>query len=263
MNAGQEVILSMEGPIARITFNRPEVLNAVNVNVATGLLAAFQSIAENPTVRVVVMNGNGKAFMAGGDVANFELSPERAPAEFTKLLDPFHEAMRIMMGLAQPVIASVHGAAAGAGLSLALAADIVIAASDTRFTTGYAKLGVSPDGSVSWSLPRLVGLRRALEMALFSDVHTADEMMQLGLINRAVPAAELEQETEAVAKRLATGPTIAFGKIKSLMRQSLDRSLAEQLDAEAKALLECVVTGDFPEGVTGFLEKRPAKFQGK
>jgi 2-(1,2-epoxy-1,2-dihydrophenyl)acetyl-CoA isomerase len=146
---------------------------------------------------------------------------------------------------------------------MAMAADLAIAADTTKFTMGYTKLGVSADGSISWSLPRLVGLRRAMEMALLSDVYGAEDALRFGLVNRVVPAAALADETEALAQRLAAGPTYAFGRMKRLLRQSLQRSLPEQLDEEGKALAQCVVTQDFHAGVAGFLEKRAVTFEGR
>jgi 2-(1,2-epoxy-1,2-dihydrophenyl)acetyl-CoA isomerase len=257
------VILERSGAVARITFNRPDVLNAFNRDCAVALLEAVRTIADDEALRVVVMKGNGRAFMAGGDVRTFDVPREEAPALFTSMLEPFHEAMEIMNALRQPVVASVHGAVAGGGFSLAMAADIVIAADDCRFTMGYTKLGLSADGSISWSLPRLVGLRRALEMALLSEIYDAQDALRLGLINRVVPAADLAAETEDLAQRLASAPTIAIGHMKRLMRQSVNHSLKAQMDAERDALVACSVSSDFAEGVAGYVQKRPAIFVGK
>jgi 2-(1,2-epoxy-1,2-dihydrophenyl)acetyl-CoA isomerase len=257
------VIFQRDGAVARITFNRPEVLNAFNRDCALALLQACRSISSDADLRVVLIRGNGPAFMAGGDVRTFKLPRDQAAPFFKTMIEPFHDAMEILAGLRQPVIASLHGAVAGAGLSLAMAADLAVAADNTKFTMGYSKLGVSADGSISWSLPRVVGLRRAMEMALLSDVYGADDALRFGLINRVVPLASLEQEAEALVRRLAKGPTYALGKMKSLLRQSLQRSLTDQLKAESDALSECVVTRDFAEGVSGFLEKRVSAFDGE
>ncbi len=257
------VILQCEGPIARLTFNRPDVLNAFNRECAIALLEACRAIRNNSEVRVVLMRGNGNAFMAGGDVATFQVSPTEAPALFRSMLDPFHDAIEVMMALNKPVVAAVHGAVAGGGLSLALAADLIIAADNTKFTMGYTKLGLSADGSGSWSLPRLVGLRRALEMALLSDIYGADDALRFGLVNRVVPAATLAAETETLANRLAEGPTVALGHMKRLMRQSFERSLNDQLDAEREALVTCALTNDFREGVGAFFSRKSPSFSGK
>jgi len=239
------------------------VLNAVNLDLATALLGAVRSIQSNPTIRVVLMRGNGRAFMAGGDIATFDQPPEHRAKHFSGLMDAVHAAMEILMGLDQPVVASVHGAVAGAGISVAMAADLVIASEETRFTMGYTKLGVSADGSISWSLPRLVGLRKALEMALLSDVYDAPEALRLGLINKVFAANTLEAETECLVRRLSEGPTVAFGKMKRLMRQSDGRTLPEQLRAEEAALFECIDTQDFASGVRASLNKTRTDFVGK
>lgn len=259
----QPLVLEVDGAVARVTFNRPDVLNAFDHNSAVALLDTFRQIAGNRAVRVVVMQGAGRAFMAGGDINVFAVPPEQAPAHFKRLLDPFHEAIEIMMGMEIPVVAAVHGAAAGAGFSLAMAADLVIAAADARFTMAYTKLGVSADGSISWSLPRLVGLRKALELAFFSDSIKADEALSLGLVNRVVPAADFASERDALVARLAGGPTIAFGKMKRLLRLSLENTLPQQLRAEEAALMECVVTTDFRSGIEGFQSKTPSLFKGR
>ena len=148
-------------------------------------------------------------------------------------------------------------------MSIALSTDLAIAADNAIFTLAYAKLGTSPDGSGSWSLPRLVGLRKAMEIALLSDVYDAPEALRLGLVNRVVPAADLVAETDKLARRLAEGPTFAFGRAKALLRGSLDNSLHDQLAAEAASFDACIGTKDFAEGVSAFLAKRAATFTGK
>lgn len=256
------VLLKVDGPIARIVFNRPKVLNALSVAAAEAFLAASRAIAADSANRVVIISGEGRAFMAGGDVSAFTGETEDVRARVRTIMEPLHEGLEILAGLRQPVIASVHGAVAGAGMSIALAADLAIAADNAIFTLAYSKLGTTPDGSSSWSLPRLVGLRKAMEIALLSDVYDAPEALRLGLVNRVVPAADLASETENLARRLAEGPTFAYGKIKSLLRGSLDNSLHTQLVAEAEAFGACIGTADFAEGVSAFLAKRPAKFTG-
>jgi 2-(1,2-epoxy-1,2-dihydrophenyl)acetyl-CoA isomerase len=256
------VIFRCDGPVARLIFNRPDVLNAFNRECAVALLEACRAIEKSPDVRVVLMKGNGNAFMAGGDVSAFPVSAAEAPAFFRDILEPFHDAIEIMMGLRQPVVAAVHGAVAGGGLSLAMAADLVITADNTKFTMGYSKLGLSADGSGSWSLPRLIGLRRALELALLSDVYSAEDALRFGLVNRVVPMTNLFDEAEALVQRLAQAPTVALGHMKSLMRRSFNRSLKDQLEAERDALVACAVTSDFREGVNAFVNKEAAIFSG-
>lgn len=262
-DTGSPVLLNVDGPVARIVFNRPKVLNALSVDAANAFLAACRSIAADKSNRVVVIAGEGRAFMAGGDVSAFAGPPDEVAVRVPAIMEPLHEGLEILASLPQPVIASIQGAAAGAGMSIALSTDLAIAADNAVFTLAYAKLGASPDGSSSWTLPRLVGLRKAMEIALLSEVYDAAEALRLGLVNRVVPAAELAAETDKLARRLAAGPTVAFGQMKKLLRTSLDASLHDQLAAEARAFGECIPTADFAEGVDAFLNKRTATFSGK
>lgn len=259
----QPVLLKVDGPVARIVFNRPKVLNALSVEAANAFLAACKSIAADKAIRVVVIAGEGRAFMAGGDISAFAGAADEVRVRVPTIMEPLHEGLEILAGLPQPVIASLQGAVAGAGMSIALSTDLAIAADNAIFTLAYAKLGTSPDGSGSWSLPRLVGLRKAMEIALLSDVYDAPEALRLSLVNRVVPAADLASETDKLARRLAEGPTFAFGQAKALLRGSLDNSLHDQLAAEAAAFGRCIGTADFAEGVSAFLAKRPATFAGK
>jgi 2-(1,2-epoxy-1,2-dihydrophenyl)acetyl-CoA isomerase len=259
----QPVLLKVDGPVARIVFNRPKVLNALSVDAADAFLAACKSVAADASNRVVVIAGEGRAFMAGGDISAFQGPVDDVRKRVPTIMEPLHEGLEILAGLAQPVIGSLHGAVAGAGMSIALSTDLAIAADNTVFTLAYAKLGTSPDGSGSWSLPRLVGLRKAMEIALLSDVYDAPEALRLGLVNRVVPAADLVAETDKLARRLAEAPTFALGQAKSLLRRSLDNSLHDQLALEAASFGACMGTKDFAEGVDAFLAKRPANFTGK
>ena len=156
----------------------------------------------------------------------------------------------------------MHGAAAGGGLSLMLMCDFVLAAEGTKFNLAYINLGTSCDVGASWALPRLVGLRQALEIALLGENFNADEALRLGLINRVLPAAELDAAAHAFAQRIASGPTVAYGQMRRLLRDSLTRDLPAQLQAEAQAFLACAQTSDFREGVAAFFAKRPAQFTG-
>ncbi len=250
------------GAVARIRLNRPAVLNALDQAMVEGLLAAVETIAASPDVRVVVLQGEGRSFMAGGDVAQFHRAGPDAPALVRRLIGPFHQVIERLARLPIPVLASVQGPVAGAGVSVMLAADLAIAADDLRLSLAYARIGASPDGSSTWSLPRVVGLRRALEIGLLGDDIDAAETLRLGLVNRVVPTAALEHETGTLAQRLAEGPTAAYGRIKALMRASLDRGLPEQLAAEADAFVASAGTADFAEGAAAFMAKRAPRFTG-
>ena len=252
--------VTREGAIATLRFSRPEAMNAIDVPMAQALLAAVQDLAVDPGVRAVVLCGAGKAFMAGGDLATLRANPVQGAAD---LLGPLNAAVQILAGMNAPVIAKVHGAAAGAGLALMLQADFVIAAEGTRFNLAYINLGTSCDVGASWALPRLVGLRHALEIALLGDTLTASDALRLGLVNRVVPAGELDETTAAFAQRLAQGPTLAYGAMKRLMRASFDRDLDTQLTAETAAFAGCAATQDMRSGIEAFFAKTPAHFEGR
>lgn len=252
--------LTREGAVATLRFNRPAALNAIDAPMAQALLAAAHGLAADRSVRAVVLCGAGKGFMAGGDLATLQADPVQGAAD---LIGPLHEALTLFAAMDAPLIAQVHGVAAGAGLSLMLQADFVLAAEGTRFNLAYINIGTSCDVGASWALPRLVGLRRALEISLLGNALTAADAERLGLVNRVVPAAELEAQVKALAQRLAGGPTRALGEMRRLMRSSFDRSLPQQLDAEAAAFGRCAQTTDFRAGVEAFFAKQPAQFTGQ
>ena len=254
------LLLERDGAVASICFNRPSALNAVDPPMARAFLSAVRGLAADPSVRAVIMRGAGNGFMAGGDLAVLSADPQRGAEE---LIGPLHEAVTVLDAMDAPVVAQVHGVAAGAGFSLMLQADFVLAAAGTRFNLAYANIGTSCDVGASWALPRRVGLRRALEIALLSDTHDADAAERMGLINRVVPAAELEAEALALAHRLASGPTLALGHLRRLMRSSQDHDLAGQLHAEAAAFQACAATNDFRIGLDAFRDRRPPAFTGR
>ncbi|MFZ5510919.1 MAG: enoyl-CoA hydratase/isomerase family protein [Pseudomonadota bacterium] len=249
-----------DGAIAHLRFNRPGVLNAIDAATAQAFLAACRALAADGEVRAVVVSGEGRAFIAGGDLAEMRRNPVEAARA---LIGPLHEGIVLLAALDAPVIASLHGAVAGGGLGVALACDLAIAAEGTRFNLAYVNVGTSSDCSTSWALPRLVGLRKALEIALLGETFDAQEALRLGIVNRVVPAADLAAETEKLARRLAEGPPLALGRLKRLMRQSLNRELQEQLDAEAEGFLSCAASADFAEGVGAFFEKRAPRYRGR
>ncbi len=254
------LLLERHGAVATLRFNRPEALNAIDVPMANAFLAAVQSIAADPGVRAMVLRGNGRGFMAGGDLATLRADPVQGAID---ILTPLNAALQLLAQMNAPVIAQVHGAAAGAGLSLVLMADYVIAAEGTRFNLAYINLGTSCDVGASWALPRIVGVRQALEIALLGEAFTADDALRLGLVNRVVPGAELDSATTALAQRLASGPTLAYGAMKRLMRASMDHTLPEQLAAEKGAFVHCAGTEDFRAGVEAFHQRQSPQFVGR
>ena len=253
------VILTVEEHIATLTMNRPAALNAININVAEEFLSNCQAIANDASVRVVVIRGEGKAFGVGGDLSTLKIdSVNNANALISRL----HESVLILSRINAPVIASLHGVVAGGSLSLSSACDLAIAAEGTRFNLAYANVAASCDVSGSWSLPRLVGLRNAMQIALLTETFDAQEALRLGLVNRVVPAESLNLEVDKLAKRLASGPTQAYGRLKRLMRQSFETTLADQLESERLNFLASAETDDFKEALSAFFEKRKPAFKG-
>ncbi|MEX3785751.1 enoyl-CoA hydratase/isomerase family protein [Paraburkholderia sp. BR14374] len=253
------VELAIAEGIADLRITRPDALNAINADMAADFLSAVCRIEDDPSVRVVKISSEGRAFMAGGDIASFK---EGADAIADNLIAPMSEALDILANLKAPVVGCVQGAAAGAGMSLALACDIVIAADNAKFTFAYGMLGASCDLGISWHLPRAVGLSRALTIALLSDAITAHEAHSLGFVYKVVPIDQLEGETNALVKRLADSATVAMGAIKSLFRLSSQRPYMSQMAAERDMFKACAETQDFKEGVEAFLTKRRPKFIG-
>jgi 2-(1,2-epoxy-1,2-dihydrophenyl)acetyl-CoA isomerase len=262
--AAAPLALERQGAIATIRFMRPEALNAIDAPLAQAFLAAVRSTTARTAgstaiVRAVVLRGEGKGFMAGGDLATLRADPVQGAAS---LLVPLNEAIALLAGINAPVIAQVHGVAAGAGLSLMLQADFVWAAEGTRFNLAYINLGASCDAGASWALPRLVGLRNALEIAMLGEALSTTDALRLGLVNRVVAADALQAEVQAFAQRLASGPTQAYGHMRRLLRSSFDHDLTTQLQAEAQSFAACGGTADLREGLEAFFDKRPAQFHG-
>ncbi len=261
--AADPVLLDVREGVARIRFNRPAALNAIDQALADRFLAACRAIAARDDVRVVVIGGEGRGFMAGGDVARMRESLPAADAFVASLLASIHPALALLAELDAPVVASLHGAVAGAGAGIALAADLALAADDTRINLAYTGIGGTPDAACTWNLPRLVGLRKAMEIALLSDTVDAPEALRLGLVNRVVPAAALEAETMALATRLARGPTGAYGRVKRLLRASFGRDMRQQMDAERDAFCAAARSVDFAEGINAFAARRKPAFVGR
>lgn len=264
------ILIDVAQGVATITLNRPQVLNALNNALADDLLAALAQLESDQAVRAIVIRGAGDAFMAGGDIGYFHQRLTEHAADKAA----FKPVIRTMVERAQrlatairhmpkPVIASIHGGCAGFGLSLALACDLAIAADNAKFTLAYIHLGTTPDGGASFHLPRIVGQKRAAEIALLGDRFGAAEAERWGLVNKVVPLAELEAETAKLAGRIARGPALAYARTKALLEASNRNSLADQLQAETDAFAASAVSDDFAIGVSAFLEKKPPAFTGK
>ncbi len=251
--------LEVRDAVAHLTLNRPEVYNALNGDLARALLAAVIQCEDDTHVRAVLLTGAGKAFCAGGDLQGFAAAQrgESSPEALGEVLDSLHEAIERLTRMDAPVIAAVNGAAAGAGLSLACACDLVVAAESARFTVAYTRAGLTPDGSSTYFLPRRLGLGRALELTLTNRTLDAREALAWGLANRVIPDADFERETTALAAQLAAGPTRTLGAAKRLLRASWEATLPTQLDREAEAIRAVFSSDDAREGILAFVEKRP------
>jgi 2-(1,2-epoxy-1,2-dihydrophenyl)acetyl-CoA isomerase len=258
------LLLERSGPVATLTLNRPESLNTLDFTMMDALVAAAGEVAADDTLRVVVVRGAGKHFMAGGDLRTFagELGkpPAQRNADFQRIIARLHGAIEMLHRMPHPVVARVHGAVAGFGLSLMNACDIVVAAEDTYFAAAYRNIALTPDGGGSWALPRLVGTRRAMEILLLGERFDARRALEMGLVNRVVPMADLDAVTDAIVQGLVQAPVLAIRNTKRLVRDSLANSLSAHLDAEATSFGACAATADFAEGISAFLEKRPARF---
>lgn len=258
------VLLDRTGPVATLTLNRPDALNVLDEAMVDALIPATAEIAGDPAVRVLVVRGAGKHFMAGGDIRTFAREAGRPPDErqrgFQRLVERVHVAVETIARMPQPVVARVHGAVAGFGMSLMNACDLAVAADDAYFAAGYRQIGITPDGGGTWSLPRIVGQRRALGILLLGERFGAADALAMGLVNRVVPLAELDAAVDVVVRTLVEGPREALAGTKRLLRGAPDRTLSEHLQAEAVSFGRMSATDDFVEGVSAFLEKRPARF---
>ena len=249
--------------VATIRVNRPEVLNAIDVPTAQAIRDAVLPLDGDARVRCIVLCGAGRAFIAGGDLARFADDFDRAPEVLDGLLDALHLAILTLRRHRAPVLASVHGAVAGAGLSLMAACDLAVAAQGTRFLVAYDRIGASPDCGGTWFLPRVLGERRAAQFMYLSQGWDAETAERYGLVNEVVAADALAARTQQLAQQIASGPTAAFGAYKRLSRQGLDDDgLAAHLEQEREAWRAATHTQDFREGVSAFLAKRPARFTG-
>jgi 2-(1,2-epoxy-1,2-dihydrophenyl)acetyl-CoA isomerase len=256
--------LDIADHIATITIDRPDVLNAFNDAFSPEFIDTLKQVDKDPDVRVVVITGAGRAFSSGQDLGDLKAKyvPGHVPhlgADLKKRYDPWVKRIRTMD---KPVIAAVNGVAAGAGCSLALACDLRIASEHAKFIEVFVNVGLVPDTASTWMLPRLVGLGRAMDLCLTGRPVGAEEALSIGLVNKVVPADELEAETAKVAGRLAALPAKALALTKRLLNQSLDMTLEQQLAAESFAQETAGLTADHFEGVTAFLEKRTPAFKG-
>lgn len=249
--------------IATITLNRPDAANALDLKMSQDLLAVA-SRCDSADVRAVILTGNGKMFCAGGDVLSFAAAGDGVTELMRNMTCFLHGAIARFARMNAPLITAINGTAAGAGLSMAITGDIVLAAASAKFTMAYTKIGVSPDGSSTFYLPRLVGMARAKAMILTNPVYSAEEALNHGLVTEVVADDALMTRARALATQLASGPTAAYGECKRLLVDSLSNSLETQMELETRAIagLACY-SKDAKEGFRAFSEKRKPAFEGK
>ena len=261
----EEVLVCVDGPVVTITLNRPEVFNALNFETSQQLTRALREVAADSDIHVVLLKGRGKAFSAGGDLVMMRdmIAGGRSALDVGELLTKqamYHEAPALLHDLPKITIAVVDGYATGAGMSLALACDLRIASEKAAFATAFGGVGLDGDLGISWTLPRLVGESKAKELMLLGDNIDSQEAHRLGLVNRVIPSAQLEEETRLLAHRLASGPQLAYRYMKENIAASHTEGLRDTLSREALSHASLCASPDFFEGVTAFIEKRRPVF---
>ena len=256
------VLYHRSGAIAYLTLNRPDAGNAIDVALARELLKATLVAEADSSVRCVVVRGNGRMFCAGGDVRGLHAAGDGLPEFLQDILASLHPAMARLARMEKPVITAIQGPAAGAGVALAAVGDVALAEPDAHFTMAYSRIGLTPDGGATWLLPRLIGYRRAQELALTNRRVSADEAAEMGLVTRTVEKGALAAEVDALAESFAKSAVRALGKTKRLLRSSDFASLEEQLDAECADIAEQGSTAESKEGIAAFVNRRAPDFMG-
>lgn len=263
----QELLLNPDGPIARITFNRPHKANAFDPAWSDPMLQFFEEVARDPAVRCVLIRSTGAHFSAGGDVGAVDqligMEPVQRAAESSKFIPPYNRMIEAMHDCGKPVVAAVQGGVAGASVGFVAACDLVMCADDAFFFLAHAKLAATIDGLATYLLPRQIGERRTMELALLSDRIDARRAESWGLVNFVVPKADLSKEAEALAERLAAGPTRTLGLIRDLVRAGGRNGMHEQARLEVDTYARSAMTEDWKEGLVSFRERRPSRFAGR
>jgi 2-(1,2-epoxy-1,2-dihydrophenyl)acetyl-CoA isomerase len=261
----ETILFERDGGVATIALNRPEVLNAFNGQMHGELHHALDGTAEDEEVRCVVLRGEGRGFSAGADLKSEDLSrgDGESPDLGEYLRRTYSQTIKKIIGMDKPIVAALHGPVYGAGVGIALACDLRLAAESAKFSVAFIKIGLMPDAGVSFFLPRVVGLGRAMQMSMLGEAVDAEEAYRIGLVNKVVPDERFEDETGALARRLAALPTRALGLIKQTLHASFESDLETTLEREAQGQTLCGYTQDHREGVAAFSEKREPNFTGR
>jgi len=256
------VRLEQDGALATITLLRPKAGNAISVQLARELRAAATTCADNGNIRAVLLNADGPAFCFGGDISEFLQAGDGRSGHVAALAEDLHAAQALLLGMSAPLVVAVQGAAAGAGVGLAVMGDIVVAAESASFTLAYTRIGVSPDGGATHFLPRLIGLRRTQELAFTNRRLTAREALDWGMVTSVSADADVQADARRIALQLATGATAAYGAVKRLLAQSFSGGFNTQTAREADAISALMGSQDAAEGLSAFAAKRDPNFTG-
>lgn len=256
----ETLLLDVSDGVASLLLNREEAANALNLQMCRELQDAALRCQEDASVRAVVIGAQGRLFCAGGDLAAMAAAGDGAPTLLKQMTIHLHAAISLLARMDAPVVGAITGTAAGAGFSLVAALDLAIAGESSKFSMAYTRAGLTPDGSSTWFLPRLVGTRRCLELMLTNRVLSAAEALEWGLVSQVVPDAEVRATAAKLASQLAQGPTGAFGATKRLLLASGSESLETQMELEARAIAAAAGTAEGKEGVSAFLAKRAPRF---
>lgn len=260
----EHLTLAVEDGIATITLNRPDRLNALSMALLEEMQQAVAQVSEPKSgVRCVLLTGNGRGFSSGADLSDRDISSGSMPDLSHRLRTYYNPLITALVALPVPMVAAVNGPAAGAGMSLALCADFILAARSAYFLQAFVNIGLAPDAGSTYFLPRLIGPARAARLAMLGEKLDAATAEDWGLIHKAVDDEDLMPEAMALAEKLAKGPTLALSRIKAMLGESLDNSLADQLELEALAQKDLGYSEDFKAGIMGFLSKTPARFKGE
>ncbi|MET0385925.1 MAG: enoyl-CoA hydratase [Polyangiales bacterium] len=261
----QDLLVERSERVLTLTLNRPAKLNALSLAMITGAIEQLQRAVSDPEIGAVVVTGAGRGFCAGGDVSAMS-GPEGQATSFEARVDrqnAIHELSRLLWEMPKVTIAAVNGAAAGAGLGIAMSCDLCFASESARFGTAFAKVGLGGDFGTTWQLTRKVGAAKAKELFFLAELLSAEQALGLGLVNRVLPEATFASEVTAVARRIAHGPLVSYRYMKQNVNQALGSDFASSLQRESVSHLRCSETQDHREGVSAFLEKRAPRFTGQ